>query len=231
LRHLKRLRHLLIDAGRIVALLALRREELHAKHRNTQFRMLPKGRDIGGVVVHGAGLYACQDRWACPTSTRFTLGNGVPTVLLPGLRAARKRARLTQVVLAERAFLSAESVCRFELQRRPASLDAAKRLAQVLSVPVEALDGNAQLCTAMRARNSARLHAMRQPKAGRRVCANQGDADRHHGRCRVCRARLARERYWADTLTREKKKARVRRNYWRRKASVTADSSRDVGPN
>jgi hypothetical protein len=34
----------------------------------------------------------------------------------------------------------------------------------------------------------------------------------------------------AMTLTREWKKARVRRNYWRRKATATADSSRDVDP-
>src|SRR5215472_13947199 len=39
-----------------------------------------------------------------------------------------------------------------------------------------------------------------------------------YGRCRVCRAKRARERYWADPDERERQKARVRRNGQRRKA-------------
>ena len=38
-----------------------------------------------------------------------------------------------------------------------------------------------------------------------------------YGRCRVCRARRARERYQADPTEREKQKARVRRNALRRR--------------
>ena len=43
-----------------------------------------------------------------------------------------------------------------------------------------------------------------------------------NGRCRVCRARRARERYWADPDERERQKARVRRNRQRRKAASAA---------
>ena len=49
-----------------------------------------------------------------------------------------------------------------------------------------------------------------------RIMASHG----WYGRCRVCRARRARERYWASEIEREKQKARVRRN---RKKRVAAD--------
>src|SRR5215831_12094699 len=41
-----------------------------------------------------------------------------------------------------------------------------------------------------------------------------------YGRCRVCRAKRARERYWADPDERERQKARVQRNCLRRKAAA-----------
>jgi transcriptional regulator with XRE-family HTH domain len=117
------------------------------------------------------------------------------TVLLPGLREARERARLTQVELAGSALLTAESVCRFARQRRAASLHAAERLAQALGIAVESLiDG-------------APLPRPRQP-ATERVCTDCGArkliaefvpirATRtgHYGRCRACRAARAKQRY------------------------------------
>jgi DNA-binding XRE family transcriptional regulator len=63
----------------------------------------------------------------------------VLTVLLTGLRQARKKRHLTQIEVARHARLSAESVCRFEKLRRPASMAAAQRIAEVLNVPMTTL--------------------------------------------------------------------------------------------
>src|SRR5262249_36769526 len=43
---------------------------------------------------------------------------------------------------------------------------------------------------------------------------------RWYGRCHACRARRARERYWADPAEREAQKARVRCSRQRRKAAA-----------
>jgi DNA-binding XRE family transcriptional regulator len=148
----------------------------------------------------------------------------VVTVLLPGLRKARKGAGLTQIELAQRALLTPESVCRFEKQRIAASVDAAERLAQVLAVPVEKLIGAAR----------APQPQPRQPPT-ERMCADCGaikpisdfvpirqTRTGHYGRCRACRARRARERYQSDPQERERQKARVKRNRLRRQQLATA---------
>jgi len=45
-----------------------------------------------------------------------------------------------------------------------------------------------------------------------------------YGRCRVCRARRVRERYWAVPDEREQQKARVRRNRQRRQAAAATST-------
>jgi hypothetical protein len=46
-----------------------------------------------------------------------------------------------------------------------------------------------------------------------------------YGRCRVCRATRARERYWSDPAWREKQKARAARNRHRSDTTTTAGTS------
>lgn len=46
-----------------------------------------------------------------------------------------------------------------------------------------------------------------------------------YGKCRVCRAEEARERYWADPQERERQKARVRRNRNLRHAATMGPTS------
>jgi hypothetical protein len=46
-----------------------------------------------------------------------------------------------------------------------------------------------------------------------------------YGRCRVCRGKRARERYWADPDERERQKARVQRNRQQRRARNTGPSA------
>ena len=63
-------------------------------------------------------------------------GDGVPRALsrLPGLRAARLRAFLTQEQLAECSGVSVFSISRLEQQERPATLPTIQKLARALSV-------------------------------------------------------------------------------------------------
>src|SRR5689334_6387733 len=61
------------------------------------------------------------------------------SILLPGLRFCRRRARLKQLELARRVGLSPETLCRLEQQRRAAGLPAAQRIADELGVTIPEL--------------------------------------------------------------------------------------------
>jgi len=67
---------------------------------------------------------------------RARRGDGVPRALirLPGLRAARLRAFLTQEQLAERSGVSVFSISRLEQGERPATIPTIQKLAVALGV-------------------------------------------------------------------------------------------------
>jgi predicted transcriptional regulator len=67
---------------------------------------------------------------------RARRGDGVPRALirLPGLRAARLRAFLTQEQLAERSGVSVFSISRLEQGERPATIPTVQKLATALGV-------------------------------------------------------------------------------------------------
>jgi transcriptional regulator with XRE-family HTH domain len=146
------------------------------------------------------------------------------SLLLPGLAACRAAAGLSQVVLARRAGITPESVCRFERQRRLAGASSIRKLAAVLGVAPTALTAGIDLDDAVDRR--ADTAGQREPARARpatRMCTDCGlvkpidgflairtSKSGLYGRCRACRARRARERYQADPLERARQIERVR---------------------
>jgi len=145
------------------------------------------------------------------------------------LRQARKKRRLTQIEVARRAQLSPESICRFEKLRRPASMDAAKRIAKVLNVPVTTLISGPPV-RVTRAERTARTEltckmcGVTKPLAG--FIRIKQTLTGYYGRCRQCRAARAKERYWADPRERERRKAQGAR-YRQRRRLARIGANRD----
>ena len=123
------------------------------------------------------------------TSQRLT------SILLPGLRRCRRAARLTQIELADRVGLRPETLCRIEKQRQAAGLGAVIRIAAALGVAADRLARNAQPRTLARSPVTERVCTdcglLKTLDAYVRIRAT---VTGHYGRCRVCRARRARER-------------------------------------
>jgi hypothetical protein len=124
-----------------------------------------------------------------------------------------------------------ESICRFEKQRRCAGIGATRRHAQALQVSVATLTGGVEFGerrTVRRAHEPLGARRVRELPS-ERTCADCGETkglemfqrikatkNGFYGRCRACRAKRARQRYWADPKEREAQVQRVRRNRLRR---------------
>ncbi len=154
---------------------------------------------------------------------------------LPRLRACRAAAGLKQNELARRAGISAESVCRFEKLRRAAGIRTIHTLAQVLGVPPGALLSSPSE-PEIRPPKPATKVTRRSPTE--RTCTDCGKTkpieefvpirackQGWYGRCRVCRAKRARERYQTDPQARERDKLRVRRTRERKRLRQLASAS------
>ena len=119
----------------------------------------------------------------------------VVSILLPGLLACRRKSRLTQVELARRVGLRAETICGLEKQRQAAGVAAINVLAEVLRVHPEHLtSGVDPIKVAREARRARRERDERQcSDCGfvKPVCAFtpiKQTQTGSYGRCRVCRA-------------------------------------------
>jgi len=146
------------------------------------------------------------------------------SILLPGLRFCRRKARLTQVELARRVGLRPETLSRIEKQCQAAGLTSAQRLADELGVSLQELTIGGEFVE----QTSVKGKAARLPPT-ERVCRDchllkpieaytpiKATKTGHYGRCRVCRNKRARERYHADPEERQRQIARARRNQLRR---------------
>ncbi len=133
---------------------------------------------------------------------------------LPYLSRWRRVAGLTRQQLAHRTGLASETVARLE-NGRFARLESIRGLVAVLLVAPSVLVGDpaADATLGIRVRQCSDCGVLRPLRAFVRIKASRNG---FYGRCRVCRARRARERYRTDTRERERQKYRVRRTRARR---------------
>ncbi len=133
---------------------------------------------------------------------------------LPYLSRWRRVAGLTRQELAHRTGLASETVARLE-NGRFARLESIRGLVAVLLVAPSVLVGDpaADATLGIRVRQCSDCGVLRPLRAFVRIKASRNG---FYGRCRVCRARRARERYRTDTRERERQKYRVRRTRARR---------------
>jgi transcriptional regulator with XRE-family HTH domain len=153
------------------------------------------------------------------------------------LAKRRMEAGLTQAQLAKRAGVARETVIRIETLQRPARLAVRRALAHALEIGLDLLveeprpvarpgqpadnlptDTTQQLVWIPTDRQCTDCME-RKPRSAFVPIAG---THRVYGRCRVCRARRARERYWADARFREAERARARQKRRRANGMPTA---------
>jgi DNA-binding XRE family transcriptional regulator len=143
------------------------------------------------------------------------------------LAKRRMEAGLTQAQLAKRAGVARETVIRIETLQRPARLAVRRALAQALEIgldrlmeephPVVRPGQPADNLPTDTTRHFGRVATDRQctdcmKLKPRSAFVPIAGTHRVYGRCRVCRARRARERYQTDPQERMRQMERVRRN-------------------
>jgi DNA-binding XRE family transcriptional regulator len=153
------------------------------------------------------------------------------------LAKRRMEAGLTQAQLAKRAGVARETVIRIETLQRPARLAVRRALAQALEIgldrlmeephPVVRPGQPADNLPTDTTRHFGRVATDRQctdcmKLKPRSAFVPIAGTHRVYGRCRVCRARRARERYWADARFREAERARARQKRLRANGVPTA---------
>ena len=211
-----------IARARAVAALILRREagltaneagRILRRSRQSVHSLTDRAAASGGdpaaaeLVTHALRLLWEPSESASSTSKRLPPRR--PTHSLPGLVGCRLGAGLTQAELVARAGISRETLLRLE-HGRPGTTESIARLAGALMVPIRVLtrDPKWDRHVTARFRTCSTCHQLKWLTRFTPIKGCRG----YYGRCRVCRAEAAKQRYHSNEQARLADIERARRN-------------------
>ena len=205
----------LVTGGRIAELIEQTRVVLDDGAADTSAPHTAEAESRDGETVDRAAIYADPSPVPAPRS--------IPAI---SLRRWRTQAGLTQPQLGARAGVARETIARIE-NGRPATRPVVFRLAEALQIAPSMLTGITDLdtLTGETYKTCNRCAAVK-PLAG---FIRIKDTPRVYLRCRACRARDARERYYRTPEIHEAEKARARENGRIRRLSRHLGTTQAIG--